>query len=346
MAAARPKALPLADGQTIHKRNLREKTGPSAMSKHIKKSVVFIGLTFLVNWSFALVFFALGGRLQTPVGIAFGATYMFVPMSVAILLQKGVYREPVKEPLGISFRLNRWFLVAWLLPPIIALVTFGVSLLLPGIEYSPQMQGLFERFALLLTAEQMQQLKGHMGATPLGTIWLALFQGLLAGITINAVAGFGEELGWRGFLQKELAFLGFWRSSLLIGLVWGFWHAPLILQGHNYPQHPVAGVLMMTLLCVLLAPIFGYVRVKARSVIAAAIIHGTFNATYGLSIVLLRGGNDLTTGVTGLPGFLVLTVVILILWRHDPNPARSDVMTSINDTTSKIRGASQCVESR
>ena len=79
---------------------------------------------------------------------------------------------------------------------------------------------------------------------------------------------------------------------------------------------------MMTIMCVLLAPIFGYVRVKARSVIAAAIIHGTFNATYGLSIVLVRGGSDLTTGVTGLPGFLVLAVVILLLWWHDPSPAR------------------------
>jgi membrane protease YdiL (CAAX protease family) len=271
---------------------------------------------------------------------------MFVPMLVALLLQKGVYRESVKKPLGISFRLNRWFLVAWFLPPVIALATFGVSLLLPGVEYSPQMQGLAERFAPLLTPEQMQQLKGHMGATPLGTIGLVLLGGLVAGVTVNAVAGFGEELGWRGFLQKELAFLGFWRSSALIGFIWGLWHAPLILQGHNYPQHPVAGVLMMTLLCLLLAPIFGYIRVKARSVVAAAIIHGTFNATYGLSIVFVHGGSDLTTGVTGLPGFLVLAMVILLLWWHDPSPAWNDVMTSVNETAPTIRGAGQCVESR
>ena len=107
------------------------------MSTHVKKAGVFIGLTFFVNWSFALLFHALGGRWHTPVGTAFGAAYMFVPMVVAILLQKGVYREPVKEPLGISFRLNRWFLVAWLLPPAIGFATFGVSLLLPGVEYSP-----------------------------------------------------------------------------------------------------------------------------------------------------------------------------------------------------------------
>ncbi len=307
------------------------------MNRHRRKAALFIGLTFVVNWSFALLFFALGGRWATRVGNAFGAAYMFVPMLVALGLQKGVYRAPVTGPLGVSFRLNRWFLVAWWLPPVIAFATLGVSLLLPGIEYSPQMQGMFERFAALLTPEQMQQLKERMAGTPPGTIWLVLVGGLIAGITINAVAGFGEELGWRGFLQREWAFLGFWRSSLLIGFVWGLWHAPLILQGHNYPQHPIVGVLMMTVLCILLAPIFGYVCVKARSVIAAAIIHGTFNATYGLAVVLIRGGSDLTTGVTGLPGFLVLAGVILVLWWHDPNPTQSDIMTGANDATSMIQ---------
>jgi membrane protease YdiL (CAAX protease family) len=301
------------------------------MCTHVKKSVTFIGLTFVINWSFVWLFYALGGRWGTPVGTAFGAAYMFVPMIVAVLIQKGIWHEPVTEPLGISFRVNRWFLVAWLLPPAIMLVTFGVGLLLPGIEYSPQMQGVFERFAPLLKPEQMQRLQEQASTTPMRVLWLALLGGLFAGITINAVAGFGEELGWRGLLQKELAFFGFWRSSLLIGFIWGLWHAPLILMGHNYPQHPVIGVFMMTVLCVLLAPIFGYVRVKARSVIAAAIVHGTFNATYGLSIVLIRGGNDLTTGVTGLPGFVVLAVVILILWWYDANPATARERTEVKD---------------
>jgi uncharacterized protein len=282
----------------------------------MKRAATFIGLTFLGNWSLATLFVALGGRWGSPAGIAFGAGYMFIPMAVALLLQKSVYREPAGTPLGISFRFNRWFLVAWLLPPFLTLATFGVTLLLPGIEYSPHMQGLLERFAPLLTSEQMQQFKQQTTVTPLGIFSLALLGGLIAGPTINAVAGFGEELGWRGFLQKELAFLGFWRSSLLVGLVWGFWHAPLILMGHNYPQHRVVGVLMMICLCLLLAPIFSYIRIKAHSVIAAAVMHGTFNATYGLAIVLVRGGSDLTTGVTGLPGFLVLTAINLLLWRH------------------------------
>jgi membrane protease YdiL (CAAX protease family) len=142
-------------------------------------------------------------------------------------------------------------------------------------------------------------------------IWIGLLQGLVAGPTINAIAGFGEELGWRGMLQKEFAPLGFWKASLLVGVIWGVWHAPLILQGHNYPEHPRTGVLMMILWCALLGPVFSYVRLKARSVLAAAVMHGSVNATFGLAIMVVKGGNDLVVGVTGVSGLAVLLAVDL-----------------------------------
>ncbi|MFW6136657.1 MAG: CPBP family intramembrane glutamic endopeptidase, partial [Candidatus Aminicenantaceae bacterium] len=81
-----------------------------------------------------------------------------------------------------------------------------------------------------------------------------LLQGLAAGVTANAVAAFGEELGWRGFLQKEFSGFGFRKASFLIGVIWGIWHASLILLGHNYPHTPIAGVFMMVVWCVLFGP--------------------------------------------------------------------------------------------
>ena len=243
--------------------------------------------------------------------------YMFMPMAVAIIIQKSIYKEPLKEPLGISFKLNRWFVVAWLLPPVIAFATLGVSLLFSGVEYSPEMAGMFERFKSLLTPEQLAQMESQTATLPIHPFWLSLLQGLVAGVTINAVFGFGEELGWRGLLLRKLGYMGFWKSSLTIGVVWGIWHAPIILQGHNYPEHPVAGILMMTIWCILLAPIFSYVRLKAKSVIAAAIFHGSFNATAGLAVMVVKGGNDLLIGVTGLAGFIVLVILNIGLIIYD-----------------------------
>ena len=284
-----------------------------AMQKNIRKALLFVALTFFFNYSFIFTYLALGGKWVMPYAAIVGAIYMFVPMTVAIIVQKLIYKEPLKEPLDISWRINRWWLVAWFLPPVIAFATLGVSLLLPGVGYSPDMSGIAERFRYMLPAEQFEKIQKQMADFPIHTFWLGLIGGLIAGISVNAVAGFGEELGWRGLLQRELGFMGFWKSSVLIGAIWGVWHAPLILKGHNYPQHPLLGVFMMTVWCMLLAPIFSYIRLKAKSVIAAAIIHGSLNATYGLAIVVVRG-SDLLVGVSGLAGFIVLSVINIAIF--------------------------------
>ena len=298
------------------------------MNQHIKKAILFVGLTFLVSWLMVLLFFAFGGKWNTPASIVMAVCYMFVPMIIAIIVQKLIYKEPVKEPLGISFKLNRWFLVAWLLPAIIAVVTIGVSLLFPGVDFTlePESSRIFEQFRSTLPAERVQGLENLISSLPFHPFWFALLTGLVAGITINAVAGFGEELGWRGLLQKEFGYMGFWKSSAIIGVIWGVWHAPIILAGHNYPQHPLVGALMMIVLCILFAPIFSYVRLRANSVIAAAIIHGSLNATAGLSLMVVKGGNDLSVGVTGLAGFIVLALVNVGLLLHDRVLSKEPIM--------------------
>ena len=286
------------------------------MNRNIKKSLLFIVLTFFFNYLLIFSYLALGGKWLMPYAAIVGAIYMFVPMVIAII-QKFIYKEPLKEPMGISWKINCWWVVAWLLPPAVAFATIAISLLFPGVEYSPEMTGFFERFRQVLPPEQFEKMQQQAAELPVHPFWIALTLGLVAGGTINAVAGFGEELGWRGFLQKEFSFMGFWKSSLLIGFIWGIWHAPLILKGHNYPQHPRAGAFMMTGWCMLLAPIFSYVRLKAKSVIAAAVIHGSLNATAGLALVVVKGGNDLLVGVQGLAGFIVLTAANIAIFAYD-----------------------------
>jgi len=290
-----------------------------------RKVLVFVFLTFAASWLIAAVYYALGGRLYNPISAVVLLVYMFMPMTMAIVVQRAIYKQPLRKPLRISFRPNRWFLVAWLLPPIAALATVGVSLLFPGVHYSPDMAGMFERFAASLTPEQLAEMERQVAAMPIHPVWLSLVQGLIFGITINAVAAFGEELGWRGLLQRELSHLGFWKSSALIGVIWGVWHAPVIIQGWNYPQHPVPGVFMMILWTLLLAPIFGYVTVKSRSVLAAAIIHGTLNATASIPLLVIVGGNDLTVGITGLAGFVVLAIINLAIFVFERSRAGAEI---------------------
>jgi membrane protease YdiL (CAAX protease family) len=277
---------------------------------NIKKIVLFIVITYGLSWSIIASFLLAGGQWNTPSAMGMLTIYMFTPMMSALIVQKAFFKRPVKGPMGISFGINTWFVVAWLLPPIVAFATFGVSLLFPSVEFSPGMEGIYERFGSMLSNDDIARMKEQAEAMPFHPIWMGLIQGLIAGITINAIAGFGEELGWRGFLQNELAPLGFWKSSVLIGFIWGLWHAPAIYQGHNYPQHPVVGIFMMIIWCMLLGPVISYIRLKAKSVIAASIFHGSLNATVGLAIIAVKGGSDLVVGVTGLSGFIVLAITL------------------------------------
>ncbi len=274
-----------------------------------KKILTFVILTLLLSWTAAGLFYLSGIGWGTFPAMAFAIVYMFFPLLCTIIVQKVIYKQPVLRTYGVNKNINKWFLVAWGLPVFITFATIGVNLLFPGVSYSPEMAGIFEYLGDYIPEEMMAE----MPFSPVAMFWLMLLQGIIAGPTINAVAAFGEEFGWRGFLLKETASAGFWKSALFIGFIWGIWHAPLILMGHNYPGFEVPGVFMMTLWCMLLSPLFSYITIKANNVIAAAILHGSINAVAGLSIMPITGAMPLLTGVMGLAGFLVLAALNLLI---------------------------------
>jgi len=284
------------------------------IARKYRKAILFTLLTYASSYTLVPLYFALGGTWTMPGAMILCVGYMFVPMTAALIVQKGIYREPVRGPFRVHLRMNRWFLVSWLLPLVLALGTIPVSLSFPDVSFTTGIESVLERFQSVASPEQIAQMRRQAESLPVHPFWLALVQGLVAGITINALVAFGEELGWRGLLQVELAGLGFWRAAWIIGLLWGFWHAPLILQGHNYPQHPWTGVFMMTAFTTLLSPLLGYVTWRADSVIAAAVFHGSLNATAGLALIPLRGGSDLTIGVTGMAGLATLLLMNVALW--------------------------------
>jgi len=43
-------------------------------------------------------------------------------------------------------------------------------------------------------------------------------------------------------------------------------------------------------------------------------MHGTLNGTGGIAIVMLKGGNDLTIGMTGAAGLVTLLLANIILY--------------------------------
>ena len=297
--------------------------------KNLNKTTLFIALTFVISFSLAGIFRLTGLEYQATAGIILATMYMFIPALSVFIVERFIHKEKIAGNLFISFKINKWFVFAWLITPVISFGAFGISLLFPGITYSPGMEGMFDRFAQTMTPEQIEQMKINIKLMPFHPFWMTLLQGILAGITINALAGFGEELGWRGFLVRQFRNMSFMKAALIIGFIWGIWHAPIILMGHNYPQHPEFGVLMMTVWCILLSPLFLYITIKAKSVIAAAIMHGTLNGTAGLAIMLIKGGDDLTVGLTGLAGFIALIIATTGFFVYDRLVSREKIMTGV-----------------
>ena len=297
--------------------------------KTINKTTLFLILVFLISFSVAGIYKILCGRNAGTFHFNLLAiAYMFIPTICVLIVEKLIHKEKIKTRLLISFKLNRWFLVAWLFMPVVSFVTLGISLLSPVIIYNPEMTGLLERMTAIMSPEQIERAKQSLQSLPISYLWIVLIQGLLSGITINALFAFGEEVGWRGFLLRQFQQMSFIKASLIIGTIWGIWHAPLILMGHNYPQHPQIGVLMMVVFCILLTPFHLYISITAKSVIAAAILHGTINSTATISIIGISGGNDLTSGITGLPGFISLSLFIMILFIYDIFISKDKILTS------------------
>jgi membrane protease YdiL (CAAX protease family) len=280
----------------------------------MKKPLQYIIFTCAVSWLIAGIAILLGLRLtNTLVYTVFAAAYMFLPAVCTIVLQLLNKERPFRN-VGISFEFNRWFFIAGLVPFIYTFLTLCVSLLLPGVSLSLSFEGFLSSIPGGDTEAVMEQLSRF---PPVTFLAIQVLSAIIAGYSINALFAFGEELGWRGYLLKALESKKFLTVSLITGVVWGLWHFPLILLGHNYPQHPVAGVGMMVIWCILLSPIMTYIVIMSKSLITAAIFHGCLNAIAGIPLLLLVGGNDLTKGVTGIAGFAALLLVNLAFFIYD-----------------------------
>lgn len=274
------------------------------MREEIKKSIIFIILVLIISYvvGFSVIF--LKSRIVFPQNFftIFPIIYMYIPLFIVLIVEKYIFHKSLKD-LGIYFKFNIYILLAIVIPIILIFLSLFSSLIFKDITL-------------------------NLNYFKLDYIVLLIFQGIIIGSTINTLATLGEEFGWRGYLLKNLLHLGFYKSSLIIGFVWGIWHAPMVLLGLNYPDHEFLGIFMMVIFCILLTPIMVYLTLKSKSIITPSIFHGVLNAFGGLHWILLIGGNDLNIGITGFAGFIVL-IIFNILFIPIFNKLNKELITTI-----------------
>lgn len=251
---------------------------------------------------------------QQAVTVAFWGIAMWAPGLGAIVATRFAANEPLSTLNLKRLGDKKTYLWAWLIPPLLAIATGFLT-------WAFRLGELDLNFTQI--QEAMQNAPGG-DAIP-GWLVVAIQSGiaLTLGPLINTLFALGEELGWRGFLLPQLLPLGQWKAIVLSGVTWGIWHTPVILQGHNYPSHPVLGVPLMVVFSTLLGVFLSWLYFRTQSPWAPALGHGAVNACAGLPMLFFTG-LDITYGGTlaSLTGMipLGLLVVWLVLSKRLPDP--------------------------
>jgi membrane protease YdiL (CAAX protease family) len=293
----------------------------------MKKAIRFSIIVCLFSWAmFAVAHWGFGMGADTPVGLMlFSTVYMFFPFITALVLQ-AIDKEKFNHTGLVNFKIKWSWLVAWLLPVVMVLLCILVNGLMPGVSLQYNAEQLINQYHI--PEDQQEMVREQLSAIPASLmVVIILVSSLMAGVSVNALAAFGEEYGWRNYLVHALREKKFWPAALFIGVVWGIWHFPLILMGHNYPNEPQWGVLLMVVMCILLGVIELYFVLKSKSMIVAAILHGTINALAGVVIYFTLGGNDFLNGMPGLSGFIVMALTIVCLWIYDKYIAKESIFS-------------------
>lgn len=163
----------------------------------------------------------------------------------------------------------------------------------------------------------------------------------LAFCIIICFHAFGEEWGWRGYMMPKLIqLLGKPFAVIAGGILWGLWHAPLTISGHNfgvdYPGFPYLGILFMCIFCVGENALLTYLTEKSGTIYPAAICHSINNGLGALVVLKLCGSSravELAEQASPiesmryyLPVSVVITVVFtwLLIRKEKRNPEKVD----------------------
>lgn len=295
-----------------------------------RRAWTFLGITFGITWTIAGIGALCGVDVESPYYTAVAGACMFGPGLAALIHWRLIERAPWSavglHPRSIKPRgLLLTTLLGMLIIPMCLLVihVFGNVLHLPGFG---QVEVTGERFAgSIRTMMHERGLLDRSGQLSIfeqvpGMIILLglLLAAVLASYTVNLPFMLGEELGWRGFLYDALRSSSPAHRVLFTGPVWGLWHAPLILMGHNYPGYPWIGVGLMVVFCTSLALLFDWSRARTNSVWGPCVLHGIINGSAGAFVFFGVGGHVLVASPAGAAGAFAIAVLGLVVVLADP----------------------------
>ena len=131
---------------------------------------------------------------------------------------------------------------------------------------------------------------GKIMANP--TTWIIFFT-VLVNFFLSVVAFFGEEYGWRYYLQPLLQKkIGLKGGVILLGCVWAVWHLPIDFFYYTTPDMGLAALASQFVTCISLGIFMAYTYMKTQNIWVPIIIHFlnnnmvvVFSGTYSADVL-------------------------------------------------------------
>ncbi|MCX8189025.1 MAG: CPBP family intramembrane metalloprotease [Nitrososphaeria archaeon] len=262
--------------------------------------------------------------------LIWGLIRMYTPTLASIIGLKVLGKNVVYEIKGFLGQIKNVLTLKWyFLSPLITFASLGIYILFSMIF------GFFNLTTLIEQTEALQNiLSPETNQTTLLIIIILsmILSSYIAAITLNAIFALGEEIGWRGFLVNLLLEkIGFLKTSIIVGILWGLWHATAILfLGHNYQVHRIEGVILFTIITILFTFPHIFVRNSSKSVLPAASLHGSINALWGFTLLITKSADNEIFGGLGFLGiFTWLITSLLLTYVYKRKNSKANFMKSL-----------------
>lgn len=256
---------------------------------HRNSVIIFFALTYTMSW---LIWIPMATTAQNSQPLFLLATFAPTLSSIALTALVGG-RAGLRELLRRLFiwRIGIiWYAISVLGPFVVVLAALGLHVALGG-----AIPRIVDPAHVIRNAAQ-------------GYLVIIVF----AYVLVFSVLG--EEMGWRGFalprLQARFSALG---ASLVLGMMWCFWHAPLFwIAGNFHQQLPFVWFALQIIASTIL---YTWLYNNTRgSLLIAHLFHAASNTAVGvLPILPLDNGGDLRPLwlMVGVLWIIALIVVVI-----------------------------------
>jgi membrane protease YdiL (CAAX protease family) len=255
--------------------------------------ITFFVLTYALAWILWLPLVVLRDAIPPTQGLVLTILGSAVPSLLAIVLTAIVLsRGALRKLLGrlLIWRVNPlWYVVVVLVPVALAGGVVALNTLVGGPAIS-------------------------VDATLLGAVILLAF-------SIFPGSAMGEEIGWRGYALPRLqATRSALSASLILGVIWGFYHLPLSFTGQAFrsPSILVPFAISAIALSVILTWVYNS---TGGSLLLVVLLHATANLP--LTLLLEPLGSRAMVPFLVYVGLMVVVAIVVVIWAGPAHLSRT-----------------------